>query len=97
MSILKDSNQILTAQSDGGGNYHSQGAVHTGPSTCITPGEGGGGGDRRAGMNSTEGVIISTTIQFTESVNICFIYQNKTKLSHLITFSFIYKIISKSI
>ena len=34
--------QILTAQSDGGGNYHSQGAVHTGPS--ITPGEGGGGG-----------------------------------------------------
>ena len=36
------SNQILTAQSDGGGNYHSQGAVHTGPS--ITPGEGGGGG-----------------------------------------------------
>ena len=35
------SKQILTAQSDGGGNYHSQGAVHTGPS--ITPGEGGGG------------------------------------------------------
>ena len=55
------SKQILTAQSDGGGYYHSQGAVHTGPS--ITPGEGGGG-DRRAGMNSTEGVIISTTIRF---------------------------------
>ena len=34
------SKQILTAKSDGGGNYHSQGAVHTGPS--ITPGEGGG-------------------------------------------------------
>ena len=60
------SNQILTAQSDGGGNYHSQGAVHTGPS--ITPGEGGGGGgDRRAGMNSTLGVIISTTIRLQSS------------------------------
>ena len=40
-TIVKNSKQILTAQSDGGGNYHSQGAVHTGPS--ITPGEGGGG------------------------------------------------------
>ena len=39
---LVDSKQILTAQEDGGGNYHSQGAVHTGPS--ITPGRGGGGG-----------------------------------------------------
>ena len=27
--------QILTAQSDSGGNYHSQGAVHTGPSITI--------------------------------------------------------------
>ena len=27
------------------------------------PRGGGGGGDRRAGMNSTEGVIISTTIR----------------------------------
>ena len=58
------SKQILTAQSDGGGNYHSQGAVHTGPS--ITPGEGGGVIER-AGMNSTEGVIISTTIRLQSS------------------------------
>ena len=40
---LMNSKQILTAQEDGGGNYHSQGAVHTGPS-ITTPGEGGGGG-----------------------------------------------------
>ena len=57
--------QILTAQSDDGGNYHSQGAVHTGPS--ITPDGGAGGGDGRAGMNSTEGLIISTIIRLQSS------------------------------
>ena len=27
----EDSIQILTAQEDDGGNYHSRGAIHTGP------------------------------------------------------------------
>ena len=56
--------QILTAHEDDGGNYHSQGGVHTGPS--ITP-EAKPRGDRRAGMNTTEGVIISATIRLQSS------------------------------
>ena len=38
------------------------------PALLSPPGRGGGGGgDRRAGMNSTEGVIISTTIRLQSS------------------------------
>ena len=33
--LVGDTIQILTAHEDDGGNYHSQGGVHTGPS--ITP------------------------------------------------------------
>ena len=58
-----DIKQILTAQSDGGGNYHSK--VLFIPA-LLSP-LGRRGGDRRAGMNSTEGVIISTTIRLQSS------------------------------
>ena len=50
------SKPILTAQSDGGGNYHCSYRPFYHPQ-----------GDRRAGMNSTLGVIISTTIRLQSS------------------------------
>ena len=43
---------ILTTHEDDGGNYHSQGGVHTGPS--ITP-EAKPRGDRRAGRYEHRG------------------------------------------
>ena len=49
--------QILTAlESDNGGNYHSLGAIHTGP-TIIPEAN-----DSRPGVDSTSGVIIFTII-----------------------------------
>ena len=58
LTVNRTDIQILTAHEDDGGNYHSQGGVHTGPS--IT-------GDRMAGMNTTEEVIIPTTIRLQTS------------------------------
>ena len=53
--------QILTAQEDDSGNYHSRGTFHTGPT--INPRGESRGVDSRPGMESTEGVIISTIIR----------------------------------
>ena len=70
--------QIWTAHEDDDGNYHSLGGVHTGPP--ITP-EAKRGSDRRAGMNTTEGMIISTTIRL-QSSPYFFLYTSSFSLIH---------------
>ena len=57
--------QIWTAlYSDDSGNHHTLGAFHTGPSITPRPWPRG---DSKAGMKSTEGVMISSIVRIQSS------------------------------